>query len=180
MHHAVRSIRPLVGIIEHLRRELAWGMSLVIQADDHRSKSHMSSPVTSPPGTPSQKTLSRAIGPNALPLGYALTNAMKCLESTICLTFQRSSASIPRIITTEKDGSWVVSQLAAIHEADGRLVAARDSARELLRKLFGDFHMAERVAQNKVLTHKETYQGSVAIISLLQVRTVSINITFKS
>ena len=70
--------------------------------------------------------------------------------------------------------------LAAIHEADGRLVAARDSARELLRKLFGDFHMAERVAQNKVPTHKETYQGSVAIISLLQVRTVSINITFKS
>lgn len=148
-------------------------MSLTTQTESQsqRPKSRISSPVTSPPGTPSQKTLSHAIGPNALSLGYALMNAMRCVESTICLVFQRSSTSTPRHELAEKDDSesWVTSQLAAIHEADERLVAARDAARELLRRIFEDFHMAVRVAQNRVPTHKESYQGSVAIISLLQV-----------
>ncbi|KAK7689181.1 hypothetical protein QCA50_007872 [Cerrena zonata] len=169
---SLRSIRPLVGIIEHLRRELAWGMSLTTQIDAHKSKSksRISSPVISPPPTPSQNTLTHAIGPNALSLGYALTNSMKCIESTICLVFQRSSTSIPRPVVhkSERDESWITPQLAVIHEADERLVAARDAARELLRGIFEDFHMVERVAQNKIPAHKESYQGSVAIISLLQ------------
>lgn len=97
----VRSIRPLVGIVEHLRRELAWGMPIHRSPHENRNihvnvrhppgflHSTFTSPLPSPPLAP-RNILTEALEIPARELGDALLQATKCVEKTIVLAFHQA------------------------------------------------------------------------------------------
>lgn len=109
----VRSIRPLIGTVEHLRRELAWGMPLRKRTLPSR---HTHSPLTSPhtpvtprspdhtlrywqsppitplptPPLPFHNPITEALEVPAQALGTTLLEAMQCIEKTIILAFHQA------------------------------------------------------------------------------------------
>ena len=100
---SVRSIRPLIGIVEHLRREIAWGMpmrkrTLLTQLHESPVTNHyharffQSPPITplpSPP-LPFEHPIVDALEGPARALGAALLDATQCVEKTIVLAFHQS------------------------------------------------------------------------------------------
>ncbi|KAI0075450.1 hypothetical protein K474DRAFT_1646442 [Panus rudis PR-1116 ss-1] len=173
---SLRSIKPMVGIIEHLRRELAWGMSLTTKTGTHKYGLRSGDVSPGSPVTPSHGPLAYTIGPQALSVGQSILCAMSCVQDTILLAYQHTppshpseeSTTVKTVIPGKSDDAWVPAQLQRIHDVNQRLLQARDQARSLLQELFEDLRMADRVARNRVHTHRPTHTGAVAMIALLQ------------
>lgn len=145
--------------------------------------STINSPIPSPP-LRTRNLYTEALEGPARVLGDALLHATKCVERTIILAFHQNDPP-PRLLswshrssrtdvgsTTSDDAKavkgWTTSQLAALHEAESRLVAARDSAQEAIQEVFNDT-MAERNYDITTRLPQEARNCSLAMIALLQV-----------
>ncbi|KAI0085393.1 hypothetical protein BDY19DRAFT_896736 [Irpex rosettiformis] len=195
---SLRSIRPLVTTVEHLRRELAWGMPLHriprpqvqlhenIRRPPGLSLSAMTSPLPSPP-LPARNLYTDALETPARALGEALLHATECVEDTIILAFhqnnpparlfswgphasQTQTPASSSSINAEKASThgWTTSQLAALHEAESRLVSCRDSAREAIGEVFEDDLFNQRHTDASVKLPQDARNCSLAVIALLQ------------
>ncbi|OBZ75721.1 Uncharacterized protein C26F1.08c [Grifola frondosa] len=130
----LKSIRPFIGVVEHLRRELAWGMGPVKAVPHHHS------PVHSSEGTirierPLNTEFVHAIEVPALELGHAILSAMEAVENIIQMAFHQGS------YTPQITGALSGSQKEAIRAAEERLLVARDEARERLRHILTSLAM---------------------------------------
>ncbi|KAI0688742.1 hypothetical protein BC835DRAFT_1407984 [Cytidiella melzeri] len=194
---SLRSIRPLVSTVEHLRRELAWGMPihraprphehLAMHENVRRPLGYLHSTVTSPlpsPPLPTRNMYTDALETPARALGDALLRATKCIENTIILAFHQQSPPArlfswaPRTTvevslsdsadTRKQQHVWTSSQLAALREAEKRLVSARDNAREALREVFDKTLAIQRHSDAKIKLPQDARNCSLAMIALLQ------------
>lgn len=99
----MRSIRPLIAIVEHLRRELAWGMPMRKRtlptrlsqspiAPHYHARFFHSLPVTPLPSPPLhyEHPIADALEGPARALGSALLEATRCVEQTIVLAFHQA------------------------------------------------------------------------------------------
>ncbi|KAH8108201.1 hypothetical protein BXZ70DRAFT_46056 [Cristinia sonorae] len=164
---SLRSIRPLITNIEHLRRELAWGMPLKQPPELRRHGSKSS--IQTLPQTPDM--FCAVIGPTAQNLGYAILNAMRCVETTVILAFRREDPSSSRFrlfSSTEKEAPWVESQLSAILTAQKQLSLAKEDSKNSFGVLFRDVKLGDGPDGSPVEVPKEIYDGSLSMIALLQ------------
>ncbi|KAI0332078.1 hypothetical protein GY45DRAFT_1299694 [Cubamyces sp. BRFM 1775] len=171
----LQSIHPFVGIVEHLRRELAWGLAPLkpahsIPGTPYSPRSgapslyeHPNSPAS--PTSPIQDSVFVAtIEPPALTLAHAVLDSMKTVEHLIFVTFhQRSTGE-----TTETAQSVSGSQKAAVHAAERHLKVARIQMREVLKHVFDQVDMQQRAEGKHAHLPKEIFDCSVAAIALLQ------------
>ncbi|KAH9857776.1 hypothetical protein C2E23DRAFT_881345 [Lenzites betulinus] len=166
---SLHSIHPFIGIVEHLRRELAWGMAPL-------------KPTHSIPGTPQsprsgapslnehvhfghlESHFVSTIEPPALILGRTILEAMKTVEDLISVTFRQRS----KVVTPQDAQSVSGSQKTAVHAAERQLKAARDQMREVLRHVFDQVDMQQRAEGKQAHLPKEIFDCSVAAIALLQ------------
>ena len=196
----MRSIRPLIGTVEHMRRELAWGMP--IHDPDMRSRRSTlrnSRGVRSPPGTPrvvgAPNAYTSALQQSARALGAALLDATNCVERTVILAFHqttppaqlflwtaaagtRSGTATPNI-AGQKGGvrGWALSQLLSLREADDQLKTARDDLREELKRVFNEIDLQQRDADADPHLSQDAQHCSLAMIALLQVRRAPLQIS---
>ncbi|KAI0646763.1 hypothetical protein C8Q79DRAFT_907394 [Trametes meyenii] len=170
---SLHSIHPFIGIVEHLRRELAWGMAPLKPAQSVPGTPH--SPRSPRSGAPSlyenvshihhDSIFITTIEPPALTLAHAILDAMKTVEHLIAITFrQRESTRESPKNVHDVSGS----QKAAVHAAERRLKVARDHMREVLKHVFDQVDMQQRAEGRHAHLPKEIFDCSVAAIALLQ------------
>ena len=196
IYHLVRSVRPLLSTVEHLRRELAWGMPIHktasrlghlhenIRRPPGYPHSTMTSPLSSPPLSPRNMYIDTLETP-ARALGDALLCATKCVEHTIALAYHqknpvgsylrrgtngtRDEFRSSSAVPQQHPYGWSSSQLSALREAEETLVSARDSARETLRKVFNELLADQRQSNVGTKLPQEARDCSLGMIALLQV-----------
>ncbi|TCD67659.1 hypothetical protein EIP91_012169 [Steccherinum ochraceum] len=145
---SLRSIRPLITTIEHVRRELAWGMPLKKPPD---LRNNMKSPVRTE-HSPSD-VFKAIIGPTAHNLGSAVLESMRAVEATVVLAFHRNDVSVARLppyFSEEKDSSWHAAQLSAIQEAQMQLGVATEESQDKLGLLYKDVEMGNETPRMEV------------------------------
>ncbi len=187
MVRAVRSIRPLIGIVEHLRRELAWGMPIrkPVNASRHGTYRFHRDPVNSPlqsPPLPEESKFTSSLEHSAQALGNALLECTNAVERTITLAFHQaeppvqlfswtpSSPVLPNATPSlRRKSGWTCSQLNVIRNAEATLRRTRDDAREQLRLVFNDIDMQQRDENADPHVPKDALNCSLAMIALLQV-----------
>ncbi|KAI8998920.1 hypothetical protein BD414DRAFT_476445 [Trametes punicea] len=165
----LQSIYPFVGIVEHLRRELAWGMSPLkptqsVPSTPYSPRSGAATPFEQSHNTHQESTFISTIEPPALTLAHAILDAMKTVEHLIFVTFHERSTRV----TTESAQSVSGSQKAAVHAAQRHLKVARDQMREVLKHVFDQVDMQQRAEGKLAHLPKEIFDCSVAAIALLQ------------
>lgn len=180
----VQSIHPFVGIVEHLRRELAWGLAPVKPLRSAPGTPR-SPPIPGTPRSPRSATPSlheyftrvhhdlafvSVIEPPALELANAVLDAMKTVERLINLTFHESSAKEAASGSSEDLKTAAGSHKAAVHIAERKLIVTRDSMREVLKHVFDQVDMHQRAEGKRAHLPKEIFDCSLAAIALLQVR----------
>jgi predicted nucleic-acid-binding protein len=146
MMNIVKTIRPLIAIVEHIRRELSWGMTF-----------------EESPFLRVENQIVKIFQPLAIELGEALVLSMSAVENIIFLAFQKSA--------TRQD---LTSDLLTLVKANDRLVEARDAAREALQRFSDESDMEQRQAIDQrdldsALFSPETFDLCLFIISLIQV-----------
>ena len=185
----MQSIHPFVGVVEHLRRELAWGLAPVkpLRSAPGTPRSPLTAGTV--PGTPRAPGSAAAsireyfsrphhalpfvsvIEPPALELATAILESMDTVQRLITLTFENPYASVVSSRHSEEDLHAVSgSHKAAVRAAERKLGAARDSMREVLRHVFDQVDMQQRAEGRKAHLPKEIFDCSLAAIALLQVR----------
>jgi hypothetical protein len=140
----------------------------------------MTSPLPTPP-LPTRNVYSDALGTPARVLGEAVLHATRSIEHTIALAFHHNnslarsfaSSSHPNVTkfmsdtSTEHHRCWTSSQLAVLQEADTRLSAARDSAKETLKEVFYMNLIDQQQSEFKL--PQDARNCILAMIALLQV-----------
>ncbi|KAI0747801.1 hypothetical protein C8Q80DRAFT_1168545 [Daedaleopsis nitida] len=177
---SLQSIHPFIGIVEHLRRELAWGLAPVKPLRSvpgtPRSPPMPGTPASPRSGPPSiheyfskphhDLAFLSVIEPPALDLAHNILDAMRTVEHMITVTFhQRSTTSGG---SSDAVHSLSRSQTAAVNVAERNLVVARDSMREVLRHVFDQVDMQQRAEGKQAHLPKEIFDCSLAAIALLQ------------
>lgn len=136
----VKSIRPFISIIEHLRREM----------------SSLSGALT---GCVQSQTITTFRSP-ALNLGHAILDAMKIAEKSVVACFEHSVLHTVSL-SSEKD---------FIADAQAQLIKARDGVRENLKRHLDDIDISHRSVPGGMKLSKELSDSCSFMISLLQVR----------
>jgi hypothetical protein len=139
----VKSIKPLIGIVENVRRELSWGMAF--------PRSSFARPNL-------EETMVRAFQIPALDLASVILGSMEATEKVILETFRNPSLT-RRSLRNEKD---------AVADAKERLLEAQRTARNELRKM-SDSNIEQRKSNGKVGFPPEFMSLCLFMISLLQV-----------
>lgn len=135
----VKSIRPFISIIEHLRREM----------------SSLSGALT---GCVQSQTIATFRTP-ALNLGHAILDAMKIAENSVVACFEHSVLHTVSL-SSEKD---------SIADAQVQLIKARDGVREHLKRHLDDIAISHRSVPGGMDFSKELSDSCSFMISLLQV-----------
>ncbi|KAH9951443.1 hypothetical protein B0H21DRAFT_776136 [Amylocystis lapponica] len=159
---SLKSIRPFIGIVEHIRRELAWGMAPIKPFASpvpslHRSHSqNMNLHGSISP----RRELTSAIEEPARLLGHAILDAMRAVECVILVTFQQSNTS---------SASFLPGSIQeTVRAVEQRLLVSRDEARERLAHVFDTAEIAQQAAGDQPDLPKEVFDRSLAMIALLQ------------
>ncbi|KAJ3553528.1 hypothetical protein NM688_g3561 [Phlebia brevispora] len=177
---SLRSIRPLIATVEHMRRELAWGMPL--RRPECRSRRGTVHNGQTTPILPPRNEYTVELEPSARALGTALLEATNCVEKTIVLAFHQGplpaqlfSWTVP---STSGEGDktegeaqyhhWTVSQINAIREAEAHLKVAKDEARDELKRVFNDVDEQQRDEDADPNIPQDALHCSLAMIALLQ------------
>ncbi|PCH38740.1 hypothetical protein WOLCODRAFT_161791 [Wolfiporia cocos MD-104 SS10] len=152
-----KSIRPLTGIVEHLRRELAWGCPLAPKLPPlTRTTSHNSSRASSRRPSFSRRSSRRnisvvllshakfvsAVEAPMLSLGHAIIAAMKAVELLIVVTFDQDKGAAYKSAHGEaymKSGSVKY----ALRVAEQMLIRSRNEAREQLGRIFDEMNLEQ-------------------------------------
>lgn len=198
----VKSIRPLIETVEHVRRELAWGLStLRSKSRTSRSNHHPTSPTPShpssphvsirrlgSPGTPTSTSViqpplpshvkfTSAIEAPALGLGHAIIAAMQAVELLIGVTFDQDSKSSQSGASARvsSQGSRGGSVRYALRVAEQTLMVSRNEARERLGRIFDEMDLEQRTYGMHAHYPKEVLDGSLIMIALLQVGVFSLD-----
>ncbi|RDB24188.1 Uncharacterized protein C26F1.08c [Hypsizygus marmoreus] len=140
---SVKSLKPFIGTIEHLRQELSWGMSFPQQSQL----------------TGHETDVIKAFYHPALELGCALLDSIKAMEQIIIACFDRS---LPPARTR--------LQKQDLLAAKTRLTAAWIAAREELRTACDNWEAQQRSAdqEERIETPSKIFELCSFMISLLQ------------
>lgn len=145
----MKSIKPLIGIVENIRRELSWGLtfprSTFIESNIKDS------------------TVDAFQAP-ALELGHAILTSMEATRKVILEVYHHTKWSKSSLLA-EKD---------AVHIAKEKLLSARNKARSDLRQISNDY-MHYRAPSNAAESSPAFLNMCLFIISLLQVRACKIS-----
>lgn len=154
----MRSIRPLIIIIEHIRRELAWGMQLkqAPEVQCHSKEDHTTS-----------ELFIVVVGPTAQTLGHAILHAMSCVESTVICAFRRQEFTLSSPVEVSHTAA-LESQLEVIREAQKQLASTTQLSQSQFDILYKDINMGEGSDGSPIDVPTEIYDGSLALIGLLQ------------
>ncbi|EMD38705.1 hypothetical protein CERSUDRAFT_113885 [Gelatoporia subvermispora B] len=158
---SLKSIRPFIGILEHLRRELAWGMSPV-KSVRSRPSSRFSTIRRNPHSATTVKFLTATEAP-ALSLGNAIIVSMKAVERLVQVTFYQGPYS-----GGARTAGYTDSEKLCVASAVEGLLAARDEAREQLAKIFDEMEIEWRRTSSEEHLPEEILDRSLAMIALLQ------------
>ncbi|KAJ8515521.1 hypothetical protein ONZ45_g7066 [Pleurotus djamor] len=140
----VKSIKPLIGTIEHIRRELSWGIS-------YPRPTHLSSP--------EEADIIQAFRGPASELGDAILVAIKACEHSVSACFESTRFTSSRSLVNEK------SQL---QEASNRLQKAILTARGELKDFTDDLDLQQRSSDGELGFTQKTFNLCLFMISLLQ------------
>ena len=151
----MRTVRPLIGIVEHLRRELAWGMSPLVTPPNLTKVRKNRVPATAEEVRRIAEPM-HGMGEPGASLGQAILHALEVVESLIRVAFGHRRHS----------GMSTPIEKASIQEATDALIAARDATREGLKQIFDELDAQQ---QETGEYPEEMYDRSLAIIALLQV-----------
>ncbi|TFK55317.1 hypothetical protein OE88DRAFT_1780799 [Heliocybe sulcata] len=141
---SVKSIKPLIGIIEHLRRELSWGMSFStanfarLDAPGHHSLDAFKDPI--------------------LDLGHALLMSMKAVEHLILLGFGHPETADPSGLL----------QHMSVAAAAQQLLEKRDALRNQLQAISDEVDLEQRTAEHRTPLSRDFFDLCLFVISLLQ------------
>ncbi|KDQ59407.1 hypothetical protein JAAARDRAFT_32964 [Jaapia argillacea MUCL 33604] len=142
---SVKSIKSFIGIVEHLRRELSWGMSF--------SRANFSHPECR-----ASKTLSAFQGP-VLDLGHALLLSMNAVERVVLIAFDGPG--------THK--SSIGAEAKGLQIAGQELLIACNSARLQLQKISDEFDIEQRTSSDADHTPQgEFFDLCLFMISMIQ------------
>ncbi|CCM06383.1 uncharacterized protein FIBRA_08642 [Fibroporia radiculosa] len=174
---SLKSIRPLIGVVEHLRRTLSWGMF----ATERKPSTAVSSRATSRRGSVrrlgnfmaqpvllSHEKFISSIEVPALSLGHAIIAALQAVEMLISLSFNqnKSTSSAATSNGLVRLGSGPAKH--ALHVAEQTLVKARNEARERLEHTLNEMDLEQRALGQNTYYPKEVLDGSLIMIALLQ------------
>lgn len=144
--HLVKSIKPLVSIIEHLRRELAWGMSFDWMAESEAAHSDSNTVI--------------AFKSSANELGGAIMDAMLVVQEAVLTGYEHSSLIRRR----------TAPAIQSVEAAQQRLHEARRSVKERLRVTADAIDLHQRAAEGDGLElSKDLFDVCLFMVSLLQV-----------
>lgn len=153
----VKTVRPLIGIVEDLRRELAWGMEhLMTPPDPHRIEENKVMPVSME--VPTTVGLSHGMRELGMPLSQAILQAIRAVEHLITAVFHQSGPS-------SNESSQTIDK-EAIQRAKDVLVVAREVTMESLKKVLDKLD-AELEGSGRLSDNISGY--NLALIALLQV-----------
>ncbi|KII88794.1 hypothetical protein PLICRDRAFT_42030 [Plicaturopsis crispa FD-325 SS-3] len=138
---SVKSMKPLISIVEHLRRELSWGVSSIRLA----------------PLAGAAESLVSEFHPPAVELGGAILASLKAVERIVDACFQK--AVIRRSIQVERQD---------MEAAKDQLVRAGNDAREALRRISDDLDLQQRAIDGEVAFPPEIFDLCLFMVSLLQ------------
>lgn len=164
VHVIVKTVRPLIGIVEHLRRELAWGMSpLLTPPNLTRLGAGRTVSVTSE--VRMLTVPSHGIDEPGLILGQAILHALEVVEQLVTVAFAQGGSS-------SGSGKPVFVDKTAIQQEADALVLARNATIDSLKLAFQKLD-TDTGQQSDEFTH-ELFDHTLAIIALLQVRCIII------
>lgn len=140
-------MKPLVNVIEHLRRELAWGMSFDRVA-------------TSGVIRPESDTMA-ALKNSADELGGAILDAMKTVQEVVLAGYKHSSLIQSRTAYDQASVENMQQRLEHCHHAvQGRLCAMADAV-----------YLNQRIVDDsKIELSRDLFDVCLFMVSLLQVR----------
>ena len=190
----MRSIRPLISTVEHMRRELAWGMPLKdpVMLSRRSTMRNMRTRPSSPVTQLRPNKYSHSLEQPARALGAALLNCITCVERTVTLAFHQTDPP-PRLFSWRSGSSpsasptaspkpedkateerveprgWTLSQLSTLKAAEEALRVAKEDAREELKQVFNDIDSQQRDADVDPNLSQDALHCSLAMIALLQV-----------
>ncbi|TFY72380.1 hypothetical protein EVG20_g641 [Dentipellis fragilis] len=134
-----KSIKPLISVVEHLRRELSWGGTMTeLRTLNDRTVAPFKQP--------------------ALDLGHAILESMDVVCKAVLASYE-PPARVRRLLNAERD---------MIAAAQRQLVQARDVAREQLRRIFEELDLGDPAGQGQFKVSPELADCSLFMISLLQ------------
>ncbi|KZT03579.1 uncharacterized protein LAESUDRAFT_659459 [Laetiporus sulphureus 93-53] len=176
---SLKAVRPLIGIVEHIRRELAWGMSTLQPQSPGFSRASSRRPSASRRSSahrirhratlPSHDKFISAIRAPALSLGHAIISAMHSVELLIVVAYDQDQSSFPPGDPARAASLKACSVKYSIRVAEQALVKARNEARERLGNIFNEMDLEGRaLAKNVDYYPKEVLDGSLTMIALLQ------------
>ncbi|TFK42866.1 hypothetical protein BDQ12DRAFT_644760 [Crucibulum laeve] len=136
----VKSLKPLIFIVEHLRRELSRKLIFPPPVSDTDSTKHKSLPALHAP---------------ALRLGNAILGAMQIVESVILACYDRPTSTC--------------SQMGPFIDVKIRLSEAVCGAREELERMCNQLDMQQRSSNGRVGFPEEVIDTCSCMISLIQI-----------
>lgn len=153
------SIQPLISVIEHLRRELAWGLS-----HDDTQSSKAPEFTTLRPKAPSSDAFSASIEPTVVSLGHSILDSMKCVESTVKLAYNRSGGHSPF-----SRGDWTSRQSQILSRCDQNLTGSYSEAKRALEAAVKIWHTEADSIHSQEDAKQDVLDGCLAMVALLQV-----------
>jgi hypothetical protein len=144
----VKSIKPLIGIVEHLRREISWGMSV-----------HRTAPISA---TLHGEELIALQAP--LNLGHAVLDSVKTAESIVHALFPSSTFK----------SRTLESEVKLLSQVNRQLLNTRDAACIGLQKMCKNLELEHRGSKTAVGFRPSILSLCLFMVSVLQVRKVFI------
>ncbi|KAG5221512.1 Class myosin [Salix suchowensis] len=146
--YAVKSIKPLIGTIEHLRRELSWGM---VHSRTQPAPLHVHST------SPDEKD-ANAFRVPAYELGHAVLTSMRVVERTVLTCYELN------IMPRQRDEAK-----GNLDEALNSLYKAAVVARDVLKSFTDGLDMQQRAEDGAIGFPQKSFDLCLFMISLLQV-----------
>jgi hypothetical protein len=185
---SVRSLRPLIRIVENLRQPLflftrQYTVNGTTHGTIHIPRFSISSAPTPPSGSlPFRSPIMEALREPAQVLGSNLLKAIGCTGDTVALSFRLPDpARLPSWSTSEstlnvqrlpRRDDWTKSKVIEIESMEATLVASRNAAEEQLDHVFGELQMQHNSKRIKPAIQEEVFADCLKMVSLLQVRTL--------
>ncbi|KAF9489836.1 hypothetical protein BDN71DRAFT_1455486 [Pleurotus eryngii] len=145
----VKSIKPLIGTIEHLRRELSWGM---VHSRTQPAPLHVHS--TSPD---EKEKDANAFRVPAYELGHAVLTSMRVVERTVLTCYELN------IMPRQRDEAK-----GNLDEALNSLYKAAVVARDVLKSFTDGLDMQQRAEDGAIGFPQKSFDLCLFMISLLQ------------
>ncbi|KAI0798119.1 hypothetical protein C8Q75DRAFT_709584 [Abortiporus biennis] len=168
-HLSLKSIQPLISIIEHLRRELAWGLSPTNSLTSNASEE----PDLSPEQRDREVAFSQSLIHPTVVLGKSLLDSMAAIEATVQLVFHPNPSShkltvVDNASVAPEETVTLGRQSILIRDVENQLFVASEILRKTLQEATRTMRLEESMIVEFNDHRRDILDGSLAVVSLLQ------------